>query len=250
MPMDGHSCHLHPHPHVTLFSATTAKQGAARRAFLHNGYFKSNGKIMNQIIKTSQEGLQATSLQSANGRKLKNFIFPKGISPMKKKIIANVRTHDFHVVAIREENDTPQFFYTIGLYYQFQHPELLIMGLDVNVAHDILMRAHALIKSGGTIQPWTNLPIDMTHTPMRSVPIDASNYSSFLGFGMWFYRSLGGSRPDTFPAIQFIWPDVWNQIYPWEAGYDKGFFDAQTVLCSDQELKQAVERNAWGANGS
>jgi hypothetical protein len=61
---------------------------------------------------------------------------------MEKKIISNVRNHDFHVMAIREEDDTPQFFYTIGLYSQYQHPELLIMGLNVDVAYDILSRAH------------------------------------------------------------------------------------------------------------
>lgn len=122
----------------------------------------------------------------------------------------------------------------------------MIMGVNANLACDIFWRAHALIKNGGTIQPWTNLPIDMTHSPMKSVPIDANNYTQFLGFGMWFYRSLGYSRPDTFPAIQLVWLDVWNKIYPWEAGYDKGFFDAQTVLCSDQALKEALESSASG----
>jgi hypothetical protein len=122
----------------------------------------------------------------------------------------------------------------------------MIMGVHVDSACDIFWRAHALIKSGGAIEPWTTAPENITHTPMKAVPIDASNYRSFLGFGMWFYRSLGHSRPDTFPAIQLVWPDVWNKIYPWEEGYDKGFFDAQTVLCSDQALKRALESSASG----
>lgn len=201
---------------------------------------------MKQTTHTSNEHLHTTTNQYRNDRKLKTFKFPLATKMTHKKIISNVRTHDFHIVAVREEEDSPQFFYTIGLHYHYQHPELMIMGVNANLAYDIFWRAHALIKSGGTIQPWTNLPIDLTHSPMKSVPIDADNYTEFLGIGMWFYRSLGNTRPDTFPAIQFVWPDVWNNIYPWEAGYDKGFLDAQTVLCSDQALKEALESSASG----
>lgn len=199
---------------------------------------------MNYFIDGTEAGMHPKFQQDPIEKKLHIFSFPTAIIRMKKKIITNVRTPDVHLMAIREYKDTPQFFYTIGLFHHFQHPEILIMGVDVNVAHDILMRAHALIKSGGTIQPWNDLPRDMTHTPMRSVPVDASHYSNFLGFGMWFYKSLGGSKPDAFPALQFVWPDVMNEIYPWENGYGVGFFSEQQLLCGEQELKQALERNA------
>lgn len=203
---------------------------------------------MNHNITIPQEDTPDTSIQSPNGRKLKNFIFPIAVSKAQKKIIFNVRTYDFHIVAIREEEDTPQFFYTIGLYSQYRHPELLIMGLNVNVAYDILSRAHQFIKGGGSIAPWMTLNT-LSSMTLRSVPIDPSNYSRFLGFGMWFYRSLGRSRQDTFPAIELVWPDIGSGAFPWENGYDTGFFDAQELLCGDHAYRQALEGDAWSVHG-
>ena len=66
---------------------------------------------------------------------------------------------------------------------------------------------------------------------------------------MWFYRSLGRSRPDTFPAIELVWPDLGSGAFPWDDGYDTGFFDAQKLLCGDQAFRQALERGVWAING-
>jgi len=203
---------------------------------------------MTAIKKDGIQGKEILETPDQHSRRLKPFTYPTAIRNSEKKIIDNVRNFGFHIVAVKETDDTPEFFYTIGLYSQYQHPELLIMGVHVSAAADIFRRAHTIIKNGGAIQPWISLPEEMTHTPMKSVAIDASNYTAFLGYGMWFYRSLGKSRPDTFPAIQFVWPDVPNDIYPWDEGYDTGFSFVQNVLCNDQSLNQAVERNAWGAN--
>jgi hypothetical protein len=161
---------------------------------------------MNQIINTPKECLQVKSHVETDGRKLTNFIFPTGIQKTEINVIKNVHTFGFHVVAIRAEKDTPQFFYTIGLYYQYQHPELLIMGVDVNVAHAILMNAYEFIKTGGTIAPWTTLET-LSNRPLKAIPIHVSDYTQFLGFGMWFYRSRQGPQPDSFPAIQLRWPE-------------------------------------------
>jgi hypothetical protein len=123
------------------------------------------------------------------------------------------------------------------------------MRLNANVAYEILSRAHEFIKGGGSIAPWMTLN---TNSSLRltTVPIDPSNYRLFLGFGMWFYRSLGRSRPDMFPAIELVWPDLESGAFPWEDGYDTGFFDAQKLLCSDLALRKAMERHAWGVNGT
>ena len=159
---------------------------------------------MDQTTQTLKEHLQIKTNQCIKDRKLKSFVFPLTTERIQKSIISNVKTKDFHIAAILAEDDCPHFLYTIGLYYHYQHPELMIVGVDANLTCDIFRRAHALIKSGGSIQPWTDLPRDMTHTPMKSVPIDASDYTKFLGFGMWFYRSLGITRPDAFPALQIV----------------------------------------------
>jgi hypothetical protein len=162
---------------------------------------------MRKIINTQKNCLCHGSHDDQGGRKIRDFTLPIGKEKYEIKIISNVHTYDFHVVAIRAEKDTPQFFYTIGLYYQYQHPELLIMGMEVNDAHAILMNAHELIKNGGTIAPWTTSET-LSIMPLKAVPIHVSDYKQFLGFGMWFYRSLQGSRPDSFPAIQLVASDL------------------------------------------
>lgn len=198
---------------------------------------------MNQVTEVSTECLPVTSPQGRDGSKPKPFNFPIAIRKMEKKIVANVRTFGFHIVAIDEEYDTPEFFYTIGLYLKYGHPELLFVGVPAETAAYVFWQAKAFIEQGGSIRPWTTVPEDVAHMPLKAVPIHANNYNEFLGFGKWFYRSLGGSQPNNFPAIQLVWPDATNGLFPWEDGFEKNFLWFQKLLCDGQELKQAYERN-------
>ena len=58
-----------------------------------------------------------------------------------------------HIVQIYEEPGSPQFAFTVGLYYQFLQPEILIMGID------LAMSAHILNDIRDMVLPFVARPL-------------------------------------------------------------------------------------------
>jgi hypothetical protein len=52
------------------------------------------------------------------------------------EIARSVATHGWHAIDVNDAS--PQFIYTCGLLTTFEHPELIIFGLESREAHSIL----------------------------------------------------------------------------------------------------------------
>ena len=55
-----------------------------------------------------------------------------------RKVIHDVETHGWHVVNILPESETPGWAFTIGLGQSFSHAEIVVFGLDSELAHLLL----------------------------------------------------------------------------------------------------------------
>lgn len=162
--------------------------------------------------------------------KLTPFSLPEPEDDSDRKLLSDVSQFGWHVVGIHEEENSPRFAFSVGLYYQYLHPEIMIMGLPHEVAHKLLASVQNIIHQGGFIQPWSAVE-EIASFPLMAVPIHFDHYKEHLGYGMWFYRSL----PEPFPAIQLVWPDK-GGVFPWQEGYDQRYFQLQRVLCEEQAL--------------
>ena len=72
---------------------------------------------------------------------------------MKKKsptIAQHIEEHGFHVVKVMGEQAYPPFAYTIGLTVSFDHPEIVIFGLndDLDFMHEVLNELGARVRGG------------------------------------------------------------------------------------------------------
>ncbi|WP_338846304.1 DUF4262 domain-containing protein [Massilia sp. W12] len=162
--------------------------------------------------------------------KLNPFSLPEPEDDSDRKLLSDIGEFGWHVVGIHEEENSPRFAFTVGLYYQYLHPEIMIMGLPHEVAHALLVSVQSITHKGGYIQPWSAVE-EIASFPLVAVPIHFSHYKEHLGYGMWFYKSL----PEPFPAIQLVWPDKAG-VFPWQDGYDQRYFQLQRVLCEEQAL--------------
>ena len=162
--------------------------------------------------------------------KLSPFSLPEPKDESDRKLLSDVSEFGWHVVGVQEENSSPLFAFTVGLFYQYLHPEILIMGLPHEVAHKLLASAKNIIHKGGSIQPWSALE-EVASFPLMALPIHLNHYREHLGYATWFYESL----PEPFPAIQLVWPDKAG-VFPWQEGYDQRYFQLQRVLCEEQAL--------------
>jgi hypothetical protein len=154
------------------------------------------------------------------------FDMPEAEDASDEKLLADIVEYSWHAVHIFAEGDAPGFAFTVGLYCQFEHPELLVFGLPQATAHAILTAAVAQIRAGTRIEPG-QLYTELASLPFAASPIHLDGYREHLGYAMWFY----GSLPAPFPALQLIWPDKAG-LLPWQEGYDTRYFQLQPLLGS------------------
>lgn len=120
------------------------------------------------------------------------------------EIDRSIVEHGWHAIAV--DDHEPPFLYTIGLITQWNHPELIILGLDRRTAHSVIAAVVENIRRG------TRVAIDMDADSRLTVldnltvairPVHASQHELFLGY------ALAHARRHATPlrAVQVLWPD-------------------------------------------
>jgi hypothetical protein len=145
-----------------------------------------------------------------------------------RKLLSDVETCGSHMVAIEKEDDCPEYIFTVGLYYSFEHPEIAIMGLPRDVMYQFLQDVVHQIQKGKRYSA-SELDHDLASFPIAFRDIDISRYRDYLGYAVWFYTNL----PAPFPALQFVWPDK-GGYFPWDEDYDKRFLSLQHLLYTEK----------------
>jgi hypothetical protein len=56
-----------------------------------------------------------------------------------RKLLADVQGYGWHVIGIEEDEEGPGFAYSIGLHHNFGHPEIIAVGLRVQVMHGMII---------------------------------------------------------------------------------------------------------------
>ena len=154
-----------------------------------------------------------------------NFRWPRPKDPPDDKLIADVREYGVHIINVFADDTGPGWSFTIGLYLNYHHPEVLIFGLKDRQSHLILNDIREKIASGGKFLAGTRTDLFLQGYDVTFIDVPLSAYPDHLGYALWFYRSL----PDSFPCVQLVWPDRENK-FPWEAGYDNAYSELQPIL--------------------
>lgn len=168
------------------------------------------------------------------------------LSSARQKIVHDVNVFGWHVMQVLPGQAHPGWSYSIGLYRNFHHPEVVVFGLGPDTMHaviNIVGRAARAGRSFGDGDVSEELLVRYACT-FRFV--DSVWYPHLLGFATWFYDS------GTFPVLQVFWPDQESR-YPWQPGFSARLRDQQPLLFNSdviaaraQALAQAVVPNPAG----
>jgi Domain of unknown function (DUF4262) len=128
-----------------------------------------------------------------------------------QKVLDDVATHGWHVVRVFEDDAGPGFAYTIGLFKNYGHPEVIAFGLPLDRLHALLNLVGDEAKAGHRRSPG-DVSADLVEGyNCAFVEFPASAFRDYLGYALWFYSG----KP--FPALQLVWPDK-DHRFPWDAG--------------------------------
>jgi hypothetical protein len=151
-----------------------------------------------------------------------------------REFLVEVDTHGWIVMRIAADGPGPDFAYSIGLVRTYAHPEIIVVGLPMDVAHNIINDLGAAVRDGarfnaGQISGAFLKDYDVT---FRAVP--EYQYGAYLGWGQQVY-----GRSD-FPVLQLIYPDRAGR-WPWQDGVASQFRALQPVLADEPEPPWARE---------
>lgn len=145
---------------------------------------------------------------------------------MEDVVRRNVHEYGWHAMKIPGDAEGPPFIYTIGLYETYDHPEILCVGLPLDVAHDALWQCARHIDRGGKLEHGTRFSEAFENAACELRAVAPKYYAEYLGYAIWFYGGIG------FPVVQLVWPDRDGRL-PFEQGCLQTVVDKQPALWAE-----------------
>lgn len=152
------------------------------------------------------------------------------------QLSADIEKFGWKVMLLEATNYLPSFAYTIGLWKNYKHPEIISFGLTTKTLHLIINDAGEIAKAGQIIEVGKTYDNSFENSDTQFVIVDDRNIADYFGQAINYYNAKD------FPAIQLVWTDR-NNRFPWDNDYEKEFEFRQPLLDRNADFKFREEKN-------
>jgi hypothetical protein len=172
-------------------------------------------------------------IDSLKNPKIPGFKWQDPEDDSDRKMFRDILEYGCQVLAIQAGQNTPEFCYSVGLYLNFLHPEILIMGLSQQSCHKAINQiCHE--ASEGKIIAAGDIRTELFESgrPVRFITVRKDLYLDYIPYAHWFYRSLFFQPPaieQKFPVLQALWPGK-EMRYPDDPTCHPSVRKAQTLV--------------------
>lgn len=128
------------------------------------------------------------------------------------QVISDIKKYGVHIVQVIEDEEHPSFAYTIGLFENYLHPEVIIIGLKHELTKILLNNIAHDVKNGKTYTTNEFHEGVLNDFLCYFGEVPKSEYKDYVGWATWFYKG------DAFPLVQCVYPTVMG-IFPWEKNF-------------------------------
>jgi hypothetical protein len=150
------------------------------------------------------------------------------VNDYERKFLRIIDEFGWHVTSVAplvgEEGDL--WSYSTGLFYHYQHPEIIIFNESYDLRHSMINAIGERARHGEKFQPgrsYADIIGGGYYVQFR--PVDVSHYRDWVNSSIWFYDG----DPSSFPLLQCFYPDM-NDKFPWEDGCEQWAVDQQPRL--------------------
>ncbi len=172
-------------------------------------------------------------ISSLSNPRIPGFVWQEPEDEGDRKMFRDILEHGCQVIAIEPSEHNPDYSFSVGLYLNFLHPEILIMGVSQQACHRAINLICSEAESGSQLRAGdTRTELFEMNRPVRFIPVPEPFYTEYLGCAVWFHRSLFLIEPvvtHKFPVLQALWPDS-NGFYPDDPRCDPVVRDAQLLV--------------------
>ncbi|MCB0649426.1 MAG: DUF4262 domain-containing protein [Saprospiraceae bacterium] len=151
-------------------------------------------------------------------------------------ILEDIAAYGVHIAYVESDGYCPGFGYSIGLYKEFNHPEIIVIGLDFESTGAIINNVKDEISNGTRFLEGVNYPGFLVELPIQFIEVEKEHYPDYLGYAGWY-----NDKSFDFPCLQLVWPDRAGN-YPWEADFNEVFKFQQPLLDRNVDFKFLEER--------
>ncbi|WP_426106338.1 DUF4262 domain-containing protein [Massilia sp. TSP1-1-2] len=141
-----------------------------------------------------------------------------------EKMKRDIAADGFFVMAVMASESRNTFAYTIGLSESTGHPELLMFGLPLQVAHLVLHDLARLIKAGARYNDG-DVVSEILSVPMAMKSVRHEKASDYT-VQLFNYYPDAESPP---PVMQVVLPDTRGK-FPWAEDFDDKYKGMQPSL--------------------
>ena len=147
------------------------------------------------------------------------------------KLTDDIVKYGFGVIMVPKTNYLPSFAYTVGLWKSYKHPELISLGLPIDILHTMLNTVvFEVIKREKLIEIGRNYHDILEKYPVQFLTVDKRNIPDYFGQAISYYQTVD------FPALQLIWPDD-KGIFPYESDFREDLIYLQPLLDRNADFK-------------
>jgi hypothetical protein len=144
-----------------------------------------------------------------------------------QRLLDNIAEYGWHVIMVLDQDDSPGWAYSIGLHHSFNHPEIIVFGLELDLMQSIIDNVGEAVRSGNKFEIGKTYPDLIEDYSCTFNTVKPVWYDEFLCFATWYYKE------SDFPALQCFWPDF-DARFPWEPHFNKDLLSAQPLLFHDE----------------
>lgn len=153
-----------------------------------------------------------------------------------QKTISDIEQFGLSVIMVQATDYLPSFAYSIGLWQQFNHPEIICFGLSLENLHGLINDVAELVKNKETIETGKLYHDFFESGSTQFVKVDHRSIADYFGKAIHFYDS------SEFSALQLVWTDR-NDKFPWDEDFEEEFIYKQPLLDRNAEFKFSEETN-------
>ena len=130
-----------------------------------------------------------------------------GLDELETSVVDHVETSGTHIFNISPTAGRDDgFSYTIGMRYNFDHPELIAFGQNDGFRVWLLNEMRERVRNGASFEPRKRYRgiIEGYEVAIRDVPLN--QIREHFGWALWFYRRFAYDAP-FFGTVQVVIPD-------------------------------------------
>ena len=131
----------------------------------------------------------------------------------REQIDFNISQYGLHVCKVFPTVEgRPNFGYSIGLFKNYHHPEVLIIGLKLELIHSLINCIGEDIRNGKSFLPGQFYSDIIDGYECFFTSVEKRYYEDYVGQALMYYGD------QEFPLLQCIYPTLKN-IYPWQLSW-------------------------------